>query len=505
MSAVELRRIVDDSVPVERWPEPLPLKRECVEREPYPVDALPATIRDAVRDVQAATQAPLALIAGSAIAAASLASQHVADVERDNGLRGPASLYLMTIAESGERKSAVDALFRRPLDQWETQRRAELADDDRRSRAALAAWAEARDGIKAAIKLAARRGSDVSDLTARLQAHEARQPPQIRMPRLFFADASIEKLVERMAATDGWPSGASWSAEGGTVTGGFAFGDESRVRSVATLNALWSGEPLYVDRIGRGSVRAIGQRLTLNWSLQPAIFADFSKGGHGIARGSGLLARCLIAEPESRMGARLFRPVPAELPGLARFGTTMRSLLSHRLPLDPAAGLVPPVVTLSGDARAAWVTLHDHLERALAPGSEFRAVADWTAKGAEQAARLAAVFELAECGTVPANISEHSMAAAGSLVLWHAREAARILGSRDCRDSDAEALEAFLVARRGAVSRRDVQNSATRALRNGGQLNTAIRALEAAGRARVRVAGQSEVIELNPALLGQMQ
>lgn len=58
-----------------------------------------------------AVEAPAALIASSALAAASLATQTEFNVERDVGLDGPISLYFITIAESGERKSAVDRLF----------------------------------------------------------------------------------------------------------------------------------------------------------------------------------------------------------------------------------------------------------------------------------------------------------------------------------------------------------------------------------------------------------
>lgn len=78
---------------------------------PFPLDALPPTLQAAVKEVMLAVEAPAALIASSALAAASLATQTEFNVERDVGLDGPISLYFITIAESGERKSAVDRLF----------------------------------------------------------------------------------------------------------------------------------------------------------------------------------------------------------------------------------------------------------------------------------------------------------------------------------------------------------------------------------------------------------
>ena len=62
----------------------------------------------AVRAVQSSTQAPLAIPAASALAMASLAVQGFADVETLGGRR-PTSLYMLTIAKSGERKSSCDA------------------------------------------------------------------------------------------------------------------------------------------------------------------------------------------------------------------------------------------------------------------------------------------------------------------------------------------------------------------------------------------------------------
>ena len=56
------------------WPDPEPLT-EPLDLLPYPVDALPPMLRDAVREAQAFVQAPMALVACSALAVLSVASQ----------------------------------------------------------------------------------------------------------------------------------------------------------------------------------------------------------------------------------------------------------------------------------------------------------------------------------------------------------------------------------------------------------------------------------------------
>jgi hypothetical protein len=96
--------------PIPFTPEgPQPLVREIAPGNTYPVDTL-GPLRPAVEAVQGMTQAPVAIPAQSALAVASLAVQSFADVETLGGPR-PLSLYALTIARSGERKSACDAPF----------------------------------------------------------------------------------------------------------------------------------------------------------------------------------------------------------------------------------------------------------------------------------------------------------------------------------------------------------------------------------------------------------
>jgi putative DNA primase/helicase len=70
--------------------------------------SLPTLLRDAVWEVQAYAQAPMALVASSALSALSLAGRASVDVRRDSKMSGPSSLFMLTIAESGERKLTTD-------------------------------------------------------------------------------------------------------------------------------------------------------------------------------------------------------------------------------------------------------------------------------------------------------------------------------------------------------------------------------------------------------------
>ena len=86
--------------------DPLPLIREFPPSEPYPVKGL-GPLQSIVQAVQKKTQAPIEIAAASALSTASLILQGYANVETLAGQR-PVSLYMLTVARSGERKSSCD-------------------------------------------------------------------------------------------------------------------------------------------------------------------------------------------------------------------------------------------------------------------------------------------------------------------------------------------------------------------------------------------------------------
>ena len=100
---------------------PTPLLREMPEAAPFPVDAL-GVLAPATMGIASATEAPVAMCAASILAAASLAVQGLRDAQTLNG-SAPASLFLLTVAESGERKSTADRLAMKGVRDYEAELR----------------------------------------------------------------------------------------------------------------------------------------------------------------------------------------------------------------------------------------------------------------------------------------------------------------------------------------------------------------------------------------------
>ena len=139
------------------WPDPHPLAAK-IEPEPYPLDALPDTIRAAVEEVAGFVKAPAALVASSALAALSLACQAHIDAKRAEKLHGPVGLFLLTIADSGERKSTCDTFFTSAIRQYQEEQAEAMKPAIKEYQAAIAAWEAEREGIIAAIKQAGKVG-----------------------------------------------------------------------------------------------------------------------------------------------------------------------------------------------------------------------------------------------------------------------------------------------------------------------------------------------------------
>jgi putative DNA primase/helicase len=79
----------------------------------------------------------------------------------------------------------------------------------------------------------------------------------------------------------------------------------------------------------------------------------FNERAGELPRGSGFIARCLIAWPDSTQGQRSCRPAPEVLPAVDAFNARLRALLDTPLAMDAQGGLSPTMPELSHEARAA--------------------------------------------------------------------------------------------------------------------------------------------------------
>lgn len=396
--------------------EKRPLYRPLPPALDYPMRAM-GPLREAAEAVQMVTQAPMALCAQSVLAAAALAVQAHHDVILPGGGRKPLTQLLVSIAESGERKTSVDRIALRAVYRVEADWR-QKADDAMAAYAAdKLAWEEAAKEIKKQGK------GDRAAIRANLMSlgAEPKAPPH---PMLLVSDPTPEALVLHLA--DGRPWAGVFTAEGGILMGGSAFNDESRMRTGALFNTLWDGEPIRRTRVMTGTSFLPGRRCSAHVMLQPVVADKLL--GDAILDGLGMLARMLVVAPESTAGTRRFQDCSslAET-ALAAYDARLTALLqkSPRFAANTDDVLDPHPLQCSAEARADWIAFHDAAEAAIADGGEWRTIRAFGAKAAEHAGRLAAVLA-AYAGED--EVSAEMMACGIALAQHYAAEMLRLKG-----------------------------------------------------------------------------
>lgn len=247
------------------------------------------------------------MVAQAALSAVSVACQDLISIERRAGLRSVCSLFMLTVADSGARKTRAEEpltqalrLYDRTMrmnyeseveayDAWlkktkteeralvsaytSLKRKAEMQGDVlhvgdesstesvgvEKGKSAAKSIREERE----ACDLLSETEKKLDELRARLQSRE-----KPRLKRLLYAHSAISDLERSLH--ENWPSAALLSNEGADIV-------LRRTESdMAKLDRLWDGQA--IDVIGKRrqeNVFVADPRLTMSIMIQPSVFDRF--------------------------------------------------------------------------------------------------------------------------------------------------------------------------------------------------------------------------------------
>lgn len=396
--------------------EPLPLTRPLPAADPFPVEAL-GPLKSAALAIQAATQAPLALCANSVIATAALAGQAHVDVMLPTGRPVPISLFLVTIAKSGERKSSVDCMAVQPVRLREEKLREIYQAEIGKCLAERKAWeAQGR-------KIANDKKLSYFDQAQKLAALGP-EPTLPLHPSLIVQDPTIEGLLKFML--DAHPALGIISAEGGAFFGGHAMADDAKLRSAAILCLFWDAAAVAQLRAGDGARVVDGRRLTMHLQAQPDVAAQFINDA--MLSGQGFIPRFLIAAPDSTQGTRFWQEMGAgHNSALDDYYQKITTLLNATPPLRPGTRneLAPRQLVLSREARALWIAFSDEIEHRVGPDGDLAPISGFAAKLLEHATRIAGVLTVYE-DLNAREISREAMSRGFELATYYGQTALRL-------------------------------------------------------------------------------
>ncbi len=453
---------------------PLPLRRSTATAGPYPIKALGKTLGEAATAIMDKIGCPDAIAAQSVLGAAALATQaHVDLIHPATGELRPISLFLVTVAVSGERKSAADRLALGPIVQREAELSVRYEQDNHAYRNAAAIYDRAREVI---LKDKTNHAKDISKLLAALGP----PPSPALSPLLTAPDPTLEGLHKHLAT--GEPSIGLFSDEGGTFIGGYGMSDESKLRTGSGLSDMWDGKPIRRVRGGDGVMFLKGRRLSLHIMAQPGV-AETLLADPVLAQ-QGLLSRLLVSSPASLVGTRMQHKSKATTePALKRYNDRLLQLLRQEQrragPGNPE--LSPRRIQLSSDAKARWIAFADRCEGELLEGQRLESIKGFGAKLAEHALRIAGVLQIVDDKKAIA-INASVIDRAIIIALYYGNEALRLFehGSSSIEIQRAEKVLKWLTDRwcKPTVALTHIYQTGPNSIRDAAKAREAVAILE---------------------------
>lgn len=420
--------------------QPIDIKPILPDAEAFPLDKLPPRLQAAVKAITDIAQVPVSLAAQSVIGACSLVAQTRIMVEVPTREVVPASLFLFTIAASGDRKTTADKLALGPVYDHERELRRAFEPAQQQFTIDKAAY-------EASISKAKRDGGKDRQQVKRNMEACGTPPLPPALPMLLVEDPTIEGMTKLL--DEAYPSIGLFSDEGAKMLGGYSMQEDRQASSGAALSQLWDGKP--VKRVRGTDVTKIldGRRISVHLMVQPGVAMKLF--GNKALRDQGMLSRMLVTFPKSLKGTRLWKePPPETWDAIEAYNKRLSGLLRQSFSrMDPETRQLDfSTVSLQPEARAMWIAFSDMLERQQGPDQPLAEVSDLASKMGQHALRLAAVISYFENGDdiVSRGISPAAMAVGIALGEFYLSEALRLFdaGSVDEDSENAAILIEFV-------------------------------------------------------------
>jgi|EndMetStandDraft_5_1072996.scaffolds.fasta_scaffold00195_26 hypothetical protein len=404
-------------------PEPLPLTGEMVRGEDYPVEALGETISAAVSAISRKVMVPTALAANSVLSACSLAGQPYVNVGLPTDQDRPVSLFLVTVAESGDRKSTTDDIATSEVGQFQRELQEHHVRMEHELMARKLAWDTSKTEALSASK---KRGKDAIEQALKDLGPRPQDP---MTPVITVRVGTTQGLIKQFEHAR--PSLGLMSDEGGSWLGGYGLSEDSRLFTVSTLSDLWDGKPVQRLTAGEGSTSLYGRRLTFHMMIQPVLAGRLL--GDAEFKGQGFLSRLLVAQPESLAGTRFFDPALPTDPGIAQaidaFDRRLAQIIRAQMPMDEETRALRPMrLPLSDMAKSLWWGFANEMEKRIGKGGDLVDVRGFASKLPEQAARIAAVLAVFQHGLKVQLIEDEMLANGIAIARYYLSEAVRLFG-----------------------------------------------------------------------------
>ena len=435
-----------------KWESPVPFDEPNLPA--FPVDTLPDTVRGYVLGLAESTQTPVDMCACSVLATLALCAQGRYKIRGKPDWIEPLNLYVVSIAEPSERKSAVISAVSKPITAYEAEENKRLAPLIEKNKMELSILEQEKKAIESKIaKKKDVKPGELESIASEIAEFKVMQPL-----KLYVDDITTEKLSTALSESG---RTAILSSEGGIFD--MLAGIYSKNVNIDVFLKAYSGDTIRVDRVSRASESIMDPALTILLTVQPNVISGIMS--NRTFRGRGLTARFLYCIPRSLVGKRRFNTAPIPYEEKQRYSDIIEEILDENK-------TEPELITLSPEALKLLEDFSESLEPKLR--GEYADISDWAGKLVGNVLRLAGILTRADKPRFEAvtfddpepliadvKIMQNAITL-GSYFVQHAKAAYDLMGADEVTENAKYILNAVTKRRVEKFTRRDVMRMCRR-------------------------------------------
>lgn len=342
-----------------------------------------STSREVAQHVEVAPE----MARTTALGAMAMACQGVVDVAFPNGHVVPTSLNLLTIADSGERKTALEDWFFKPIRDFQTVQKKERQQSMHVYQRDLKNWKNAEKALEKKRTQAFINGETTEEIERQQTELDAQKPQPLRVRQLIYENVTPSALA--FSLYENVPLACLVSSEAGNIFEGRAFQD------LPMFNSIWSGSTLDVARRSTESFTLENPRLSLALMAQPKVIERFLEKRGSEARDNGFLSRLIVIKPVSNIGNRKGGHPVDQITSKA-FSDRVTSLLMGAFAILDSKNQQRRILRFSPTAKIRWEEIHQSIEQYMAEHGKYYHARDHASKLIDNITRVAAILHTFE-------------------------------------------------------------------------------------------------------------
>ena len=404
-----------------------------LEQESYPFECLPFNAVDYAKELAVKNMVADSIVGGSILALCSLVVQGNTRIKSSHSTH-PLSLFVLSVAESGEGKTTIENFLKKPIESKEKIDYLKYKEDIQIFQHSLNVWQH-----------------ETKKLNKDEFIEYIKKNPRPNMPadpKIIMSDATTQGILRQF--NTGKDSLGLFTAEGVKIFGGYSMQKDNEMHTIGVLSCLWDGEPIEKTRGDeKENLKLFDKSLTSNILIQNHPFSE-SVWGKPIFHTQGILARFLISRPMPLAGTRIRGLDAITLEHASSFNSRVYNLLNKQERDELKE------ISLSNDAHRLNIQYYNSIEKESGTGGKYQDIRAFASKTAEQARRIAGVIALFEDYSTN-EIDSSVMERAIKLSQWYLDECLRI-SNEDLKDEDESNQNKILkiLEKKGSLTVRDI-------------------------------------------------